>query len=78
MPSPLQQLQLTFKTFAERECKGKSPLYYQLSHQIAKDDFLLNLCTSARKRQPVPNLFLGAVHDLLLQDREEELADYYP
>ncbi|MEL6717219.1 MAG: DUF2332 domain-containing protein [Bacteroidota bacterium] len=67
-----------FKQFAEIECKGKSNLYYLLSHQIAEDDELLKFCKQCRERQPIPNLFLGAVHYLLLKKVDEDLAVHYP
>nr|WP_256366198.1 DUF2332 domain-containing protein [Lewinella sp. W8] len=65
-------------TFAERECRDKSPLYFHLAQQIAEDEELLRLCAISRERQPVPNLFLAAVHDLILQHPEEEIAAFYP
>lgn len=39
-----------FKTFAIDECRGSSQLYEHLSLNIAKDDMLLELCASARRR----------------------------
>lgn len=67
-----------FIEFAERECKNNSPLYYQLSHDISEEEELLQLASNCRSRQPIPNLFLGAIHYLLLGSPEEELAHYYP
>ncbi len=64
--------------FAETECKGSSELYYRLSIQIANDYELLNVAASARQGQPIPNIFLAAVHYLLLKNKEEQLAKYYP
>lgn len=67
-----------FEQFAEMECKGKSNLYYQLAHQIAKDETILALCKHCKARQPIPNLLFGAVHYLLLKSDNEEIATYYP
>ncbi len=67
-----------FKRFAEKECKGVSPLYYYLSTRIAKDNDLLRIASFCAERQPIPNLFLAAVHYLLLKNPTEHLAKYYP
>lgn len=67
-----------FKKFAQGECKGRSDLYYRLSLAIAKDDELIRLASFCRSGQPVPNLFFGAVHYLLLKNPNTELARYYP
>lgn len=66
-----------FKTFADMECKGVSALYGQLARDVARDAELLDMCTNAREGQPIPNLFLGAVHYLLLQGYEHELKHFY-
>lgn len=67
-----------FERFAEIECKGKSELYYRLSHEIANDELILQLCSESRERQPIPNLLFGAVHYLLLKKGDEKLTSYYP
>ncbi|UNL83329.1 DUF2332 family protein [Priestia koreensis] len=74
----LERLRQTFQTFAEAECKGSSALYQTLSRQIAKDDELLQLASYCRSGQPIPNLFLGAVHYLLLQGIDHPLKAVYP
>ncbi|SDW18082.1 DUF2332 domain-containing protein [Paenibacillus sp. CF384] len=66
-----------FRRFAEKECKGSSSLYEQLSSRIAGDDDLLRLASAGREGQPIPNLLLGAVHYLLLNEFEHELKYYY-
>jgi len=58
-----------FRSFAERECSGTSPLYKYLSLQIAEDEELLKLAAQAHVGQPIPNLFFGSVHYLLLKGR---------
>lgn len=40
-----QQLKDWFKTFADNECKEVSPLYYQLSSEIAADDDLIKIAS---------------------------------
>ena len=67
-----------FHHFAEGECKNVSPLYYKLSKAIAEDIDLLTVAKHCQPRQPIPNLFLCAVHYLLLKNPSEPLAEYYP
>lgn len=66
-----------FKQFAMKECRGSSSLYEYLSESIAQDEELLRLASHAMQEQPVPNLFLGAVHYLLLQGINHELRECY-
>lgn len=76
---PTDALQKRFKKFADQECKGgRSELYYAMAMRIAEDKELLSLAANRRERQPIPNLFFAAIHYLLLQDQEHELATYYP
>ncbi|MFD1174549.1 DUF2332 domain-containing protein [Oceanobacillus picturae] len=72
------QLSKRFKTFAKEECAGSSELYEYLSMKVAENDELLKLCSYAREGQPVPNLFFGAIHYLLLNGAKHELNLYYP
>jgi hypothetical protein len=72
-----EALSAIFQEFAERECRGSSPLYEQLSLAIAEDEDLLTLASTTPQGQPVPNLFFGAVHYLLLKGNSNSLADYY-
>ncbi len=67
-----------FKVFAKRECKGSSELYEFLSKKISEDNELLELSSCAKEGQPIPNLFLGAIHYLLLKGTNHELKEYYP
>jgi len=66
-----------FERFARRECHV-SPLYERLSLCIADDAELLAIAARAKSGQPVPNLFLGAVHFLLLGGVQHPLAHFYP
>jgi hypothetical protein len=67
-----------FQRFAETECRGVSPLYEHLALAIAADEEMLAAAAHATTGQPVPNLFLAAVHFLLLQGQDAPLAQFYP
>lgn len=71
-------ISMKFKRFAVHECKGSSPLYEFLSIKIAEDNIILGLARKAREGQPVPNLFFGAVHYLLMKGYNHPLAGFYP
>jgi hypothetical protein len=66
-----------FERFARRECHV-SPLYERLSLGIAHDPEILAIAAQTRPGQPVPNLFLAAVHFILLSDVPHPLAHFYP
>lgn len=74
----LEALSNRFLQFAESECEGVSPMYFHLSNLVLKDEELLLLAAHCRLGQPMPNLFFGAIHFLLLNDPSLELAKYYP
>jgi hypothetical protein len=65
-----------FERFAQRECHV-SPLYERLSRGIARDLEILSIAAHARAGQPVPNLFLAAVHYMLLKGIEHPLTAFY-
>jgi hypothetical protein len=73
----LSALAQRFERFARRECHV-SPLYERLSLGIAHDPELLDIAARAQPGQPVPNLFLAAVHFLLLRGVQHPLAAFYP
>ncbi|MED1603208.1 DUF2332 domain-containing protein [Alkalihalophilus marmarensis] len=73
----INQLSKRFILFANDECADSSKLYETLSKETAKDEELLIICSHAKESQPIPNLFFGAVHYLLLKGVRHELADYY-
>src|SRR6476646_6559141 len=77
MSLPIETLSQHFQRFGERECVPASPLYGRLAVGIAGDADLLAIAALARAR-PVPNLFLAAVHFLLLQGIARPLAAFYP
>jgi hypothetical protein len=66
-----------FERFARRECHV-SALYERLSLGVAHDPELLDIAAQAQPGQPVPNLFLAAVHFLLLRGVQHPLAAFYP
>ena len=73
----LEDLSRRFRRFAELECRGSSPLYERLSLQVADDSELLALAEHCARDQPVPNLFLGAAHLVLLDNPDHPLSAYY-
>lgn len=75
--SSTDDLSRRFERFARQECHV-SPLYERLSLGIADDPELLAIAAQAKPGQPVPNLFLGAVHFLLLRGVQHPLATFYP
>lgn len=74
----LEKIKERFIAFAEFECQGNSSLYYDLSRHISNDEDLLKIASKTRIGQPIPNIFLAAVHYLLLKNPNNELANYYP
>jgi len=74
----IELLSQQFKNFAIRECKGSSWLYEFLSLKISEDNEILELSSHCATGQPVPNMFLAAVHYLLLSGSNHELKEYYP
>ena len=72
----LNELASVFAIFAEETYRGKSPLYRVLAKGVSADRDLLDIASSGRR--PVPNLFLGAIHYLLLRCDTSTLGRYYP
>jgi hypothetical protein len=65
-----------FRFFAEHECADE-PLYAALSRHVADRPALLALLADTAPEQQRPNLWLAAVHDLLLSGIEHPLRAYY-
>ncbi len=59
------------------QCTG-SKMYQQLSKFISSDLQILSIAANGNQAQPIPNLFLAAIHFLLLKDKSSPLAIYYP
>jgi hypothetical protein len=74
----MEEISEKFRRFADFECSESSPLYKHLSLNIANDSELLTLASFAQHGQPVPNLFLAAVHFLLLKGYKHPLSKFYP
>lgn len=72
----LAELAERFVRFTREEC-GTSPLYAALALGVASSPELLSLAAHGSSG-PKPNLFLAAVHYLLLQGEEHPLAAFYP
>ncbi len=68
---------LVWEQFAERECRGYSPLYERICHAVARDDELLGLTVVGPPSARQPNVLLAAVHYLLLGGLDHPLADVY-
>lgn len=66
-----------FKKFETKQCRGSSSLYEKLSDSISSDYEMLSLAAECRKGQPTPNLFLAAVHYLLLRNQNHPLVAFY-
>lgn len=73
----LESLAQEFKRFAEEECYESCSLYVRLSLGIAGDPEILAFAAHARKGEKVPNLFLAAVHFLLLKGIQHPLSLSY-
>lgn len=72
-----QKCREQLRWFAEQGCRGQSPLYERLCQSVADDESLVEIVRQAPASQPAPNLFLAAVHYLLLSGVRHELAEYY-
>ena len=67
-----------FARFAERECRGVSPLYRALARAVATDAELLALAAGVGSGQPPPNMLFAAVRLLLLGvAADDPLAGFY-
>ena len=72
----LEKLAQYFDHFAQQEVKAGSPLYRRLASAIAGDADLIALAGHAPPG-PTPNLFLAAVHYLLLRGVPHPLTAFY-
>jgi hypothetical protein len=76
MPADPVRLAQLFRGFADHECADE-PLYDALCRVVADRPALLDLLAGARVEQQRPNLWLAAVHDLLLSGVEHPLQAYF-
>lgn len=67
----------SFQTFKEN-CLDSSPFYEHLVSEILQDEDMLDLSMNVRSGEPVADMFLGAVHYVLMRGVDHPLALYYP
>lgn len=73
----LDEMAAMFRGFAG-ESTTRAPLYRHLAEGVADDPELVALMLAAPPEQHNPVLLFAAVHHLLLDGREHELARFYP
>jgi hypothetical protein len=66
-----------WRTFAEQECRGYSPLYERICLAVAADDDILDLACAAPPFGRQPNVLLAVVHDLVLRGVDHPLREVY-
>ena len=71
------ELVACFERFARQCAKQGSPFYERLSKHVSGDHELLTIASHASQR-PIPNVFFGSVHYLLLSGANHELSEFYP
>jgi hypothetical protein len=74
----IEVMRAKFERFARVECRGRSPLYAEISLAITGDDEILALFGHTPHRQRRPNLLLAAMHFLLLGGADHPLAAHVP
>lgn len=74
----LQTIADGFLWNAEHALADSSPLYATLARRIADDPEMLALAAHAQPHQPVMNMLFASVHYLLMRDRDEPLAAFFP
>lgn len=77
MTDRISAISSRFERFGVECARLRSPFYNSLSHIVASDRQLLELAGRAA-REPIPNVFFGAIHYLLLGGVDHELREYYP
>lgn len=73
----MEDLSEAFTWYADW-AEGISSLYERLTRETAEDQTLCDIASEAPSDQPPPQLFLAAVHALLLRGSEHRLAAFYP
>jgi hypothetical protein len=74
----LRRIMDNFAAFAQHEGQGYAPLYEQLSSVIAADPQLASLLLAAPPEQRRHTLYFAALHYLILEHPDHELAAWYP
>ncbi len=71
------ELRRRFEDFAATSV-ARAPLYAALSHAVARDRGLFELLRHAPPTQRLPVLLFACVHELLLEQPDHRLAQWYP
>jgi hypothetical protein len=66
----LDDIAKRYRLFAEREARGRSPLYEMLTTRIAEDEAILSFLSEVPEIKQQPNLLLGAVKYLFGAPRD--------
>ncbi|HEV3328745.1 MAG TPA: DUF2332 domain-containing protein [Acidimicrobiales bacterium] len=72
-----QSLARAFVGFLPLEDRARHPTYWAICRGVAEDPFLLELADVVPAPQLPVNVFLAAVHHLLLEGADHELATHY-
>jgi hypothetical protein len=71
-----------FELFLDREVRRSSPVYAALTDQVAQElaagGPIRRVVEAAPERQRIPNLLFAAVHRVLFDHPDAQLAEYYP
>lgn len=65
-------------TYLAEWSEGSSPLYERICRIVADDPDLLEVAAVVPENRSTANVFLAAIHYLLLRGRDHPLAEYYP
>ncbi len=68
--APRERIAGIYERFAEAEAPGRSPLYAQITHAVAHDDWVLEFLAQMPEVKWQPNLLLGAVRYLFGTPRD--------
>ena len=71
------RLRQWWRSFAEQECAGYSPLYTAIARSVATDEQVLSLVAHAPRAGWQPTVLLAAVHYLLLGGDPHPLGQIY-
>ncbi len=71
------ELQLDFANFSTAS-SPRAPLYASLSRAISQDPALYRLLLHAPPTQRLPVLLFACVHELLIENPDQQLAQWYP
>ncbi|MGM9515434.1 DUF2332 domain-containing protein [Roseateles sp. DB2] len=77
IPSPRSDWVVLFLRFAAEDCP-EDPLYQALCRALAAQPAMLALMDEAPPEQARPNLYLAALHALVMASPQSELAGYFP